>query len=65
MREKERAKSGFYFSDMAICFCFIKLENYNERERERSFFKHIGLAVVNIEGKNCTCRSAYHLLPLV
>ena len=35
MREKERAKSGFYFSDMAICFCFIKLGNYNERERER------------------------------
>jgi hypothetical protein len=32
MREKERAKSGFYFSDMAICFCFIKLENYDERE---------------------------------
>jgi hypothetical protein len=40
-------------------------EREGERERERSFFKHIGLAIVNIEGKNCTCRSAYHLLPLV
>jgi hypothetical protein len=40
-------------------------EREGEGERERSFFKHIGLAIVNIEGKNCTCRSAYHLLPLV